>query len=90
MTAVSGRRIVVDSVYGMSDLSTSVYTFQESADGLTYTTKAVYGCGATSSKLGSDSIEPVIAGKISYAYRILLNSTATTGANSLIINYHEE
>lgn len=88
LTGVAGRRIMIDSIYGTSDKSTSQFTISESSTGNVYTTKAVYNCGATSVTLGGSSNKPVFAASApGYYYRVNLDSTT---ANSLIVNYHEE
>lgn len=88
MSPSSGsRRIVLDSVLGNSDLSSSVFTIQSSPDGSSYSTIAFYTCGATSTSIGLGSEKPVFIGNAGIYYKVILNST-TIG--SMIVNYHEE
>lgn len=83
--AVSGRKIVVFSVIGRSDLSTSIVSLQEAdASGTTgnYTTRVRWDNGAATTQRTFE--KGPIVGKIGYGYRFLLDSTT---ANSLLVVY---
>lgn len=87
--AKTGTRIVVYSMMGRSDLSTSLIQVQRAdATGVTsnYTTKARYGVGAATTVYQGD-IAPIYVGDVGYAYRFLLDSTT---ANSMVITYGYE
>ena len=86
-SGVSGRRIVIDSMVGRSDKSTSIFLIQESSTGNVYTSKARLDCGAATTQYFGQYGKPIFVGLPGYYYQILLDSTT---ANSLIVNYHLE
>ena len=89
MTGVTGKRIVIDSIFGLSDKSASQLLVQEAVtSGATYATKATLAQGAAQVTYGTSSIKPVyVASAPAYYLRVLQDSTT---ANSVLVNYHEE
>lgn len=89
VTYKTGSRVIIWSIIGRSDKSTSEIKIQRAnaaASVSAYTTVARVACGAAQVSYIGYSV-PIFIGDVGYAYRFLLDSTA---ANSIIVNYTYE